>query len=201
MKKNSDNSMKTVLCMLLLCAVLTALGLFIYNSFLKNSSDDYRNSFITIYAGALGGFCTLFGVLLTAVANKSARKEDIRTQCIPEFFQPLVYDISTAQHLHYSHCDNKNNIISNNHIYLKNTDKNEFTINEIIVIDDANEYHLAGNEYYIDKGKLFCICFYYDKRIETIKINTTSLDNNRYTYCVDLLKKTCVREGAKNDSK
>ena len=199
MKNSKDNSMKIIIGMMLLCAVLGILGLIIYNSLLINKPDDYCNSFITLYAGALGGFCTLFGVYLTVLADRMDKKREIKAQCTPEFFQPLVYDISTAQHLHYP--QKNNNIISNNHIYLKNTDKTEFIINEIIVCDKTDEYHLAGNEYYIDKGKLFCICFYFDKTIEKIKVNTTSLDNNHYTYCVDLLKKTCVKEGAINDSK
>ena len=89
-KNNKDGSMKIALCMLLLCVVLCALGLYMYNSMLKECSDDFRNSFIALYAGALGGFCTLFGVHLTILADRIAKKREISEQCIPEFFQPLT---------------------------------------------------------------------------------------------------------------
>ena len=194
--KNKKNTYELIIVIFLfaICTLLIVIGLVLYNSIFKEYEEDYRNSFVTIYSGVVGGFCTLYGVLLTLEKGRKVKAKDEKKKNTPEFYQPARYDISKAQYFHYSLDEDNRFRISNNHIYLQNTNKIEFIINKITIVSEGKTYAFTGEKHYIDTGKLFCICFYCVKRIEKVKIEIISLDKNIYLYDLDLIQKTCVKE-------
>lgn len=187
-KRNKYKTACFIFLFLLLTVCFFAIGVVIIES-TKECEDIFRQNIIVVYSAALGSFITLFGVFLTIVAGKKAEKERRKLSHIPEFFLPDNYDLAKTVYFCIG-ADSDNMVIPNHRIYIQNTDKTDFIVNEVVAIAGEQLIHVDNNNHYIDKRMLFCLSFYNKNTIDKLIIKTNSIDDEEYHYEIDLTNKT-----------
>lgn len=197
-KKVTGNFEKTckkiVLGLLGLCLCFGAIGIGL-TVCLKDFDQSFKDNVVTIYAALASSFLALFGVLLTIIAGKGNEIENRKFSHTPELFMPSKYDLAKAVHYRLNSNDSSNIIIPNYKVYIQNTSKTEFVIEEISASECDDKVLIKDSSpHYVDKGLLFCISFYSEERIHKMLIKTKSLDNYEYLFEIDLEKKTIKKE-------
>lgn len=141
-------------------------------------TEPTREYFVVISSAICGGACTLIGVILTIKFTRhNERNNDIKKN-IPELYVATRFDIYDATQIRLKNGGNDLEI-ANNVIYLKNTDKNSFSIDSLIINGSILKPSSAS---YIDKNMLFCLNFYYAEQYKTADLLLKSLDGYNYNY-------------------
>lgn len=192
--KTNNSNMIVIYPLLGLAICLFFIGVCLYDSFEK-CNREFASAMITLYTGISGSFCTLFGVILTIIANKSARRKEKIEENKPEIYIPNLFNTANAEYYYVFKNGVDEKTIKNKRVFLCNTNKAAFTINHIIINGDK----YCSTDFFVDKGRLFCVCFYYETEFESLALEVVSLDKNEYTIDINLNnKKVEVKLNASN---
>lgn len=188
-KKNTNELIKIfiriVFLLLILCACFGAVGVCISWK-LRNCGQSFSENVITIYASLASSFLALFGVILSILFAKVTDEEKRKYSHEPEFYISHKYDLAKAINYRLFSDGNFKSIIPNNRIFFQNSDKTDFIIEEVSIIDNDNTTSIRDvTNRFVGKGVLFFLSFYCEKSISKISIKTKSVDGHEYLFEVN----------------
>ena len=167
-----------ILTIILFAVLLVAGGMCLYKDIISKYFQLSVDVFVAIYASVAGGLCAIFGALITIFYQKIFNKELIEEQSKPAVFCPYQYDLSKMEMVRlYQDPENKTSLF--NHEYrLKNSDKADFMIVKLIFDNSV----FPAQDYYIEKNKLFRICFFHQNKEKLpIKLLIKTVNEKPYT--------------------
>lgn len=193
-KRSTDRflkqSYKIIGLIFLLCACFSAAGVLLSWQ-LRNYDEIFRNNVITIYSVFVSGFIALFGVVLSILSSKAMDMDKMKYSHKPEFYIPCRYDLAKAINFRLISDGLSKITIPNKRIFLQNTDKTGFTIEEVKVFGENDNILIKDSlNQFIDKGLLFFLSFYCEEEIKKISIKTKSIDGYNYLFEICLDNKT-----------
>ncbi len=149
-----------ILTIILFAALLVIGGMYLYKDIISKYFQLSVDVFVAIYASVAGGLCAIFGALITIFYQKIFNKELIEEQSKPSVFFPYQYDLSKMEMVRLYQDPNDKTSLFNHEYRLKNSDKADFVIVDLVF---GNTIYNA-QEYYIEKNKLFRICFFHPNK-------------------------------------
>ena len=181
MKSNKlRNVITVVVAITISLAAIAALILLILKIGETIQDQAANDSFVTILSAVIGGVCTLGGALVTLLITQIIQKRKVKADCKPEVFLPGKYDLAQAIQVRMMTEDKERNI-PNYQVFLKNSDKAPFLIENLIV---ANSTFYPKSVSYIEKNNLICLSFYHKDNVKEILLCIKSLDD--CSYCLKL---------------
>ncbi len=182
---------------LVLIVLLVVGGLHFYNYFGKiKYSDDFRESFVTIYGAVAGGACAIVGAILAFFVENLSKKDERRKANIPAFYMPSNCDTAKINKCLLKSDSTRERVVVNHTICFKNSQKTPFTIDGFYVDGlDSKEGQYTCEKCYIDKGEYFALTFYSDKIIDNFVLVVRSIDKLIYEYDIDAKNKKVSGKG------